>query len=986
MCDLWEIYPTKIEEQEGLANQILLMLKKGIRDNFSSLKMISITYLFRLLENFASERNPFAPIVYKILTFSLIENHEDQVLREQLLLNFITIFKSFSSIPVGVLLEPLAKQIQVSEGTTYILNLFDLHALDVLANHPKLTLKQAILLLDVLAKIYLNNVSFAYLAGPPLVKIVERFIEEDTMQEYLLEFAKLALSKYYTSVKRKKTKDNFVKKFVYMEDRDDLYVGPTHITPEMEQEILNAQKRSLTINVLRDIIHLNSSILNAKYKTLLAYTNAQIKQLTRHDNKGIKFLLSLFGDADEIIKDYEEETKPSLDKKMIDHQKIPNADIIADAPPQEGKDLSPVKASEPKLESIQSAKSNRKTKTPEPTKLSPLKLVDDDDELFGKKANSGTPYENNRYGDSKKELWNEEVSKSAGLSLANADQESRVSEGGYFQSHNKKKAQEANELKKKAQGAKDKIRLMKAMEEIENIKKKKKEEKMTQEMLDEYKKLKEEKVKEGLKKKIQQRGAELGVVPKTNNYLLKEEDNKEKLIIAPKSRKQDLENIMIVDLDEEEYYQKETITIYIKQNIKKFKYLFNKYCVTGAAFQREKSFDKLRVQYNTINQVAVLRMIKDNGLHPFISKEEAAQLFKLVNTKLLNSEDFAPYNFEGFVKFITQLGIYIYAKPPLDQAHPNYVDCLKKLMFVIYLAAQGRGEHKQMADDVPHGSDVDKMELEALNRQIQDNPNMMLPPGYRRAIENHVHHEFSMPRGLQIKPSFKVAYEILDEILNEQFGFHIIESKAIFNTHVKVVPQAVHEVGGVNRGRARLDKSELSESRGKSNDFDKKKRINHENRSNREVSVDRFDGLLGRGVKKIVNKAMEEKQKKAEEEKRKQEELDERRRKRNAEVQARMREISEQKKEKEAKAREERKQEEEDKDEIERLKDEKKRKELERKKRMVDNYRERKEEENKRKEEMEKEEALKKVEARKQQAISLKRQTENMVSLRVKIC
>jgi len=305
-------------------------------------------------------------------------------------------------------------------------------------------------------------------------------------------------------------------------------------------------------------------------------------------------------------------------------------------------------------------------------------------------------------------------------------------------------------------------------------------------------------------------------------------------------------------------------------------------------------------------------------------------------------------------------------------------------MFVIYLAAQGRGEHKQMADDVHHGADVDRVELEGLNRQIQDNPNMMLPAGYRRAIENQVHHEHKMPIGLismGVKPSWMVAYEVLDEILNEQFGFHVMESKAVFNTHVKVVPHQVHEVGGVNRGRARLEKEDLSESRGKSNDFDKKKKkFASDNRSNREVSVDRFEGF-GSKVKKIVNKVMEDKMKKQDDEKRKQDEIDKKRRQRTLEVQARMREISEQKREKEAKAREEKKQEEDDKDEIERLKDEKKRKELERKKQMVDNYRERKEQENIRKEEREKEEAIKKVEARKQQAISLKKQTEHMKHL-----
>ena len=51
--------------------------------------------MFKILEFFGSDRNPYAPIIYKMLTFSLIENYENLILREFLLKNFIYTLKSF---------------------------------------------------------------------------------------------------------------------------------------------------------------------------------------------------------------------------------------------------------------------------------------------------------------------------------------------------------------------------------------------------------------------------------------------------------------------------------------------------------------------------------------------------------------------------------------------------------------------------------------------------------------------------------------------------------------------------------------------------------------------------------------------------------------------------------------------------------------------------------------------------------------------------
>lgn len=50
--------------------------------------------MFKLLDEFALIRNNSAPTLYKILTFSLIENIEDEVTREFLMSSFIEVFQN----------------------------------------------------------------------------------------------------------------------------------------------------------------------------------------------------------------------------------------------------------------------------------------------------------------------------------------------------------------------------------------------------------------------------------------------------------------------------------------------------------------------------------------------------------------------------------------------------------------------------------------------------------------------------------------------------------------------------------------------------------------------------------------------------------------------------------------------------------------------------------------------------------------------------
>lgn len=75
--------------------------------------------------------------------------------------NITFIIQKQPTIPIGTLIEPLVKQLHTAHSITYNPNVFDFEFFTALARHGKLELKHGILLLDLLAKAYINDIEWA---------------------------------------------------------------------------------------------------------------------------------------------------------------------------------------------------------------------------------------------------------------------------------------------------------------------------------------------------------------------------------------------------------------------------------------------------------------------------------------------------------------------------------------------------------------------------------------------------------------------------------------------------------------------------------------------------------------------------------------------------------------------------------------------------------------------------------------------------------
>ena len=183
-CDIWALNPLAIENSEDLSKSLLNTLERVSRDKSYLLKISCMGKLFHLLQEFTVTRNSFAPMIYKIITFSLIENYSEELIREFILQNFIPIFAEFPEIPLKILLEPLIKHLKISKFLDF--NTSDFFFFISLSQHPKLNFKIALQLMDILAKIYIEHLEFCEIIGEIFLAISERFIDIEPLQQYLI--------------------------------------------------------------------------------------------------------------------------------------------------------------------------------------------------------------------------------------------------------------------------------------------------------------------------------------------------------------------------------------------------------------------------------------------------------------------------------------------------------------------------------------------------------------------------------------------------------------------------------------------------------------------------------------------------------------------------------------------------------------------------------------------------------------------------------
>lgn len=310
-------YPQSLDHESAI--NLINSFKKAGKESFGNAFCIIIS-LFRLLESFGRNKDPLAPIIYKTLTFILIENTNSMEIRGLIMGNMMQIIEDLESIPLSIIIEPWVKHIQVSNNNNnnenneeYHWNTIDFEFLRFLAIKDKLLIKNAIQILDLLAKTMLNDHIFAIIALETMMILIYKFITNETLMEFLSKLIKIALAIYFAAEKKRKSK---------IKGKQIIVSKPNPSPNELSDKDLDtiaAQKNAIIVKFLKNLAEIKNEGLNDRLKPLVAHTNLQLKKTlnTKNSDKGMMEILSLWGNAEKLSTKYENEYYESLTKEKL---------------------------------------------------------------------------------------------------------------------------------------------------------------------------------------------------------------------------------------------------------------------------------------------------------------------------------------------------------------------------------------------------------------------------------------------------------------------------------------------------------------------------------------------------------------------------------------------------------------------------------------------------------------------------------------------
>jgi len=231
------------------------------------------------------------------------------------------------------------------------------------------------------------------------------------------------------------------------------------------------------------------------------------------------------------------------------------------------------------------------------------------------------------------------------------------------------------------------------------------------------------------------------------------------------------------DPNEEEEQDVESVKITLSKYHEFFQLLYSRY-----ATSKNPKISK------TIKIADVWRMLKTYNIpSKILSPSEVAIIFKTICLNI-GKNDALGISLELFQELFLQLSVFAYRNADfcLKFGSPSEKIDLFINQFKIIAKSSNDSEllislnlKKQRYDKVPK-------ELEAY---IKQNPFYPLPEGFKKIEEKVLISNYTIPSYLIFKPALKYSIEILDDILLENFGFHLLESITTYDYIPKIVPK-----------------------------------------------------------------------------------------------------------------------------------------------------------------------------------------------------
>ena len=835
----FSIYFTSEEENY----RILSIFKSLYKDNNHLVQFTSICQLFRVLLVFSSERNTFVPIIYKTLIFCFIEYHHDLSIRELMLSNFSYLFKVLLSIPVGIMVEPYVKQIQYNLGKTYYFNLNDISFLTTVARHPRYNVKEAMLTLDVLGKIFYDigqeeameveafktntyrGIYFNKVINSLFTMILSRYLIHEIGVEFTFKFVKMSIL-------------SFCKLDKMLSDKIYLHAIVLNVNAEEEKSklifeedvILNEREtkfyinfRSLTkqiiVQLILDILSINNTFINGVIKNLLVGAELRHYQVYKFYNIGLSKMLSHFGEPHNLVYYY----NVNIDELDIDREFVKQVELIYDRAPEQKAPAVPT----------ETEGNNKKRKS---EKMS-----------FIEKNKNMLKYISNKVVNNIKNNKNEKK-------LAPIKQKKFYLQGNsknkisnfdkYSDNNNIHSVNTTIDFKNPTQIHRSSINSNNNNLSLYHL---------NDEQISQLKYLKEEVVERNNAKKLH---PEQFYIEEHAKYSLHQKSESKKTDDIKLLPGQISNNITLLDLNDEEDRDIIILKKFIKEYEGFFKEVFKKYCGSTYKALTGKNFEAIKEISDTITVSEITKMFKQhNIIDKEISKEDIQSIITLMNSKVFKKRSLlGGITYEEFIEDFIQISYYAFVKPPYFYRHFTIADYPEEM---IKLFSAQFPENMKYYNPETILTKSEREICNGLDKQLQISNFVKLPKTHKKILVTEINFKYIVPECMYmvLGESNTICLELIDEFIKKAIQSHVLEGFLVVNEVYKARPKYPQRAYP-NMGMRFLFEQEklnvLKERRSisKINKANKEKEKSKE----KEKEVKKFKGIEKRNIKNMKDK------------------------------------------------------------------------------------------------------------------------------------
>ena len=779
LAEIWinfSIYFNSDEENY----RILSIFKTLYKDNNHLVQFTSICQLFRVLLVFSSERNSFVPIIYKSLIFNFIEYHHDLSIRELMLNNFSYLFKMILSIPVGIMVEPYVKQIQYNLGKTYYFNMNDISFLTTISRHPRYNVKEAMLTLDILGKIFYDigkeevmeveafktntyrGIYFNKVINPLFTMILSRYLIHELGVEFIFKFVKMSLL-------------SFCKLDKLLSDKIFLHSIVLNVNPEEEKfklifeedVILNERESNFYLNfrslskqiivkLILDILGINNTFVNGVIKNLLIGAELRHYKIYKFYNIGLSKMLSHFGEPHNLVYYY----NVNYDELDIDREFVKQIESIYDKSPES-------KAPLVTNENEENKKSLKKEKT----------ILNNKNQI-NFRNNSNNKNLNNNYDNNKnnKKLLGPIKKKQFYISNKQKDNNAnydKISDNIFsentdidFKLHNRNRKSFTN--------SKNNNNLLFHLDD---------------EQISQLKFLKDEiSEKNSMNKNIkkdQYYVEEHAKYSKHQKIESKKTDDRLQRIPGQISN-----NITLLDMNDEEDRDIIILKKFIKEYEGFFKEVFKKYCGSTYKALNGKNFEAIKEISDTITVSEIVKMFKQHNIvDREISKEDIQSIITLMNSKVFKKRSLlGGITYEEFVEDFIQISYYAFVKPPFVYRHFTIADYPEEM---IRLFSAQFPENMKYYNPETILTKSEREICNGLDMQLKISNFVKLPKTHKKVLVTEINFKYIVPECIYfvLGESRTICLELVDELIKKVVNYHILEGFLMVNEVYKARPR-----------------------------------------------------------------------------------------------------------------------------------------------------------------------------------------------------